>query len=125
MKFIRFKDIPENEISGIYDGDLGKIGEELGVSCYNITKKEDFYKIIIPSLSEGAIYDLLYFIQCAKSGEFPIYLVEGEQNGTGTYGEPTIQNVEILNELEIFEFASPKPKFKMDRHNIQFKIKNV
>ena len=32
--YIRFKNIPDNEISGVYDGDLGKIRNELGVCCY-------------------------------------------------------------------------------------------
>ena len=36
--FIRFKNIPENEISGVYDGDCGKIRDELGVSCYQVYK---------------------------------------------------------------------------------------
>lgn len=32
--YLRFGEIPENEHSGIYNGDEGKVGEENGVSCY-------------------------------------------------------------------------------------------
>lgn len=117
--FIRFKDIPENEISGIYDGDLGRIGDECGVCCYKATKEGDFYKIVLPSLGEGVLYDLLYFLRDLS----PIYLITGDMVGIGSYGEPALKNITIIEEMECVELANPKPKFKMDKSNIQFKIK--
>jgi len=108
--YIRFKDIPSDEISGVYDGDLGKIRDELGVSCYKAVKNEDTYQIILPSLDAGCLYDLLNFIEDARKGEFPIYLIEGNEVGIGSYGEP----------VKIVELAEPKPQFKMDITNLQF-----
>ena len=122
--YIRFKDIPENDISGVYDGDLGKIRNEKGVSCYRATKN-DYYQIVLPGLSEGVLYDLLSFIEDAKNGEIPIYLVEGNYIGKGSYGEPLIKNIYIVDELEIVELAEHNPKFKMDKTNLQFKIKKI
>lgn len=121
--YIRFKDIPKNEISGVYDGDCGKIRDEVGVSCYEAVKDKDIYRIILPSLDTGVFHDLMFFIEDAKNGEIPIYLVEGNYVGLGTYGEPCIKDVLVISELEIVELSEPKPEFKMDRTNLQFKIK--
>lgn len=118
--YIRFKKIPLDEISGVYDGDLGKIRDELGVSCYKAVKTNETYQIILPSLDDGCLYDLLHFIQDSKNGEIPIYLIDGDEVGIGTYGEPVLKNITIIKELKIVEFVDPKPKFKMDNTNPQF-----
>lgn len=121
--FIRFKDIPENEISGVYDGDCGKIRDEIGVSCYECIRKGKNYNIIISSTSFGFVSDLAWFINDFEEGKIPAYLIEAEQIGLGTYGEPVVKNIHTLNQLEIVELANPKPKFKMDKTNPQLRCK--
>lgn len=118
--FIRFKDIPENEISGVYDGDLGKIREEIGVSCYHFIKNGENYNIILSSVSSGFLNDLTLFLYFDNN--LPIYLIEAEQVGIGSYGEPVVKNIEILGRLEVVELADPKPKFKMDITNPQLRM---
>jgi len=116
MNYIRFKNIPDNKKSGIYDGDLGKVGEEAGLSCYECIKDENnYYKIIIPSLEVGCLYDLIGFIE----DKCPIYLIQGNKIGIGTYDEPVIENPIIISKLKIIEFANPIPKFKLDKTNKQ------
>jgi len=118
--FIRFKDIPPNEVSGVYDGDCGKIRDEEGVSCYEfIIDNQGIYRIILPSLTSGALYDLSSFIEEFESKRIPAYLISAEKVGIGTYGEPVVKNIKVLSELSIKELADPKPKFKMDRTNKQ------
>lgn len=123
MKYIRFKDIPPNEISNIFDGDLGIVGHELGVSCYNFKEYDDCVRIILPSICVGVIYDLLNFIEDVASGTIPVYIIEAEQVGLGTYGEPVVKNVKMVNELKMVQLQNPPPKFKQDRTNPQFVIK--
>lgn len=117
--FIRFKDIPEDEISGVYDGDLGKIREEIGVSCYHFIKNGENYNIILSSVSPGFLSDLSRFLYFGDN--LPIYLIEAEQVGIGSCGEPVVKNIEILEQLEVVELVDPKPKFKMDVTNPQLR----
>lgn len=121
--YIRFKDIPEGEVSGVHDGDLGKIRDEAGVSCYECVKQEEFYKIILPSMEEGCLYDLIGFMNDFEREEIPAYLIIAKQVGIGTHGEPVVKDIEVFKELTIKEFADPKPQFKMDRTNKQLVIK--
>lgn len=118
--FIRFKEIPPNETSGVYDGDLGKIRDEDGVSCYECFKENDTYKIIIPSLCIGALFDMINFIESFNSKKIPVYLVKGNKVGVGTYGEPVIKNIKKISKLKLVELANPQPIFKMDKSNRQF-----
>jgi hypothetical protein len=125
QKFIRFKNIPPNERSGIYDGDLGKIREEIGVSCYDFIEIDGNYKIIIPSISSGVFFDLSSFINDFKNNKIPAFIIEADQIGIGNYGEPLVKNVKIICNLKRVELAEEKPKFKMDRTNPQIRIKKV
>jgi len=119
-KYIRFKDIPPNEISNIYDGDLGVVGYEKGVSCYEFVKtKEGYFKIVLPSVSSGPMYDLINFIEDLKNKKIPAYLIKATEVGLGTYGEPVVKNITIIREIQLIEFAQVKPKFKLDKTNPQ------
>ena len=91
--FIRFKNIPENEISGVYDGDCGKIRDELGVSCYQFIKQGENYNIVLSSISTGFLHDLCWFLDDFKDSKIPAYLIEAEQVGIGSYGEPVVKNI--------------------------------
>jgi len=121
-QFIRFKDIPENEISGIYDGDLGKIKDEVGVSCYKFIKDGDNYNIILPSIDLGVVNDLQLFLDEFKYNKISCYLIEAEQVDLGNYGEPVVKNIKIISKLKRVELYPIKPKFKMDRTNPQLQI---
>jgi hypothetical protein len=121
-EFIRFKDIPPNGLSGIHDGDNGLVGHEEGVSCYNcINSKDGIFRVVVPSMCAGAIYDLQNFLHKLENGNIPVYLLRATKIGTGTYGEPVVNNITVLYELTLKEFANPK--FKLDKHNIQLVIK--
>jgi len=118
--YIRFKDIPENEVSGVYDGDLGRIRDEEGVAVFASVQIGDTYKIVLPSLCSGVLYDLMNFTDDAKQGKLPVYLVQGREVGTGTHGEPVIKDVIIVSKLKIVETTKPIPVYKMDKTSIQF-----
>ena len=120
-QFIRFKDLPPDEKSGVYDGDLGVIRHEAGVSCYECINHGDVYKIILPSLCSGIFFDIQNFLSQYQDGKIPVHLVKGNQVGTGTLGEPVIKNVSIISKLELVETEHPKPEFKMDRTSKQLK----
>ncbi len=107
-KYLRFKDIPENEISGIYNGDVGKIGEEIGVSCYelnddyqitmpiDITKdKVDYHKGIYSFLN-----DLSWMVGDFIDGYITGYIITGDMVGIGSNGEPLLKNISIIKKLE-------------------------
>jgi hypothetical protein len=121
-QYIRFKNIPTNEISNIYDGDLGIVGTELGTSCYEFVKDENYYKIILSSLEIGFLYDLIEFINDLLDNKIPVYLIEAEPVGLGTYGEPVVKNIKIIKKLDYIELAIPKPKYKMDKTNKQLTV---
>lgn len=118
-EFIRFKDIPLNETSGVYDGDLGKLRDEPGVCCFDCIKTGNSFRIILPSIDTGPLYDIQGFIWRVEKGEMPCYLISGVQVGFGTYGEPAVKDVEIIGKLTIVDKTTPPPEFKMDRRNPQ------
>jgi len=114
--FIRFKNIPENEISGVYDGDCCKIQDEFGVSCYQFIKQNENYNIILSSLETGFLNDLIRFIERFEKKEIPAYLIEAEQVEIGNYSDPVVKNIKIIKEIEITQLAKPKPKYKLEAY---------
>ena len=118
--YIRFKEIPKNEISSIYDGDIGKVGEELGVCCFQAVKIDNTFRIILPSLTSGCLFDLSGFISDFQDGVIPAYLVDGNLIGVGTYGEPLLKNVKKIGKLGSKEFSDKPPRFKLDKTDRQF-----
>lgn len=125
-RYIRFKDIPKNERSGVYDGDLGMIREEAGVSVFEcIEDNSGCFRIVLPSMDSGPLYDLVNFIEDFKEKKIPCYLVQGVRVGNGTYGEPVIVKVKILSKLELFDDSVPAPVFKMDRRNPQLRREEI
>lgn len=49
-----------------------------------------------------------------NDNKIPAYLIEADQVGIGTYGEPVGKNIKIIRELKYIELVQPKPEFKMD-----------
>ena len=115
-RYLRFKDLPSSGYSQVYDGDAGIVRQEPGICCFECLQEEDTYRVILPSLSTGALYDLLHFLQ---NPELPIYLLTGTEVGRGTYNEPCLQEVQILGRLVIVERHEPLPVYKLDRTNLQ------
>lgn len=99
-EYIRFGDIPENEHSGIYRGDEGKIGEEIGVSCYEFIFLDGGYRILLPlnaNIHTGAT--LGYPIDEYLGGSRKVFLVTGDEVGRGKDNEPLLNNVKIIKEI--------------------------
>ena len=86
-KYIRFGDIPENEVSGIWC-DTIKVGEEKGVSVYDAVMIEGQWRVVLPSpIKKEVGFDLYNFIGGTENGNLPMYLVEGDYVGKGTTNE--------------------------------------
>ena len=98
--YLRFKDIPPNEHSGIYNDNGEKIGEELGVSCYRGVVIDDKVYIIMPHVASTTYY---WLIDEYNRGKIPLYIIEGEEVGIGSDDEPLLRNVKIVQ--EIFNWA--------------------
>ena len=74
-KYIRFGNIPENEVSGIW-------------------------RIVLPfPLMKELGFDLYNLIGGTESGRLPMYLVQGDEVGKGSTNEPLLKNIRIINKL--------------------------
>ena len=96
--YLRFKDPPTNERSGIYNntGET-KIGEELGVSCYRGVVIDDKVYIIMPHKQSTTYYWLL---EEYNKGKIPLYIITGDEVGKGTDDEPVLRNVKIERKIK-------------------------
>ena len=74
-KYIRFGNIPENEVSGIW-----RI-----VLLFQLVKEVGF--------------DLYNLIGGTESGRLPMYLVQGDEVGKGSTNEPLLKNIKIIKKL--------------------------
>ncbi len=92
--FIRFGGIPEDERSGIFDGDRGKVGQEVGVSVYEAIESERGIQILMPQQNLGACATL-----CGCIDRMPVLEVIGDLVGYGSDGEPLLRNIKIIRQL--------------------------
>lgn len=101
-KYIRFGEIPENEKSGIYAIDEGKIGEEIGVSCYECIQDENgYFHAIMPAkitFDTGVSYQWAF--DGWMSGKYNTYIITGDEIGYGSDNEPLLRNIQILEKLD-------------------------
>ena len=98
-KYIRFGDIPENEVSCIWR-DTIKVGEEKGVSVYDAVMIEGQWRVLLPfPIKKEVGFDLYNFIGGTENGNLPMYLVEGDYVGKGTTNEPLLKNIRIIQKL--------------------------
>ena len=95
--YLRFGEIPENEQSGIYKGDMGKVGEEIGVSCYRGVVIGDKVYIVMPHIASSTYY---WLIDEYNRGKTPLYIITGDEVGLGTDGEPLLKNVSIERSVD-------------------------
>lgn len=93
--YIRFGEIPKNEKSSIYKIDE-KIGEEIGVSCYRGVIYEDKVYILMPHIPSSTYY---WLIDAYNRKEIPLYIINGDEVGEGSDGEPLLRNVVVLKEV--------------------------
>jgi len=101
-RYIRFKNIPPDEISTIYRNGEIEIGKECGVSCFECAEINGKYKIVIPELLSGGVqYDIQGFIQDLELGYMSVFLIAGEVAGVGSHGEPCLKKVRIISELKL------------------------
>lgn len=95
--YLRFGEIPKDEQSSIHYRSY-YCGKEKGVSVYHCTFINHKPHIILPMpCSEGAVDTLTGFL--FYSSKKPIYLVTGDEIGTGHDGEPLIQNIKIIKDI--------------------------
>ena len=95
-KYIRFKPIPQSGKSSIYFHG-NKIGEEIGVSVFDAINIDGTYHIVIPTpITIDTLDDIYSLINYSNEG---IFLVEGEQIGTGSDNEPLMKDVVVLSEI--------------------------
>lgn len=95
--YLRFKDIPPNECSGIYDNTgKVKIGEELGVSCYRGVVIGNEVYIIMPHKQSTTYF---WMMEEYNKGKIPLYIIEGDEVGKGADDEPVLRNVKICKEI--------------------------
>ena len=98
-RYIRFGDIPENEVSCVWC-DTIKVREEKGVSVYDAVMIDGQWRIVLPfPIKKEVGFDLYNFIGGTENGNISMYLVEGDEVGNGTTNEPLLKNVRIIKKL--------------------------
>lgn len=102
--YIRFGEIPENEASGIYRGEV-KVGEEKGVSVYDAVEIDGQWRVVLPNpLLKEVGFDLYNFISNTKhmveTERRAMYLVQGDEVGRGATNEPLLKNITIVKTLQ-------------------------
>lgn len=95
-KYIRFKTLPILGRSQIYSHG-NKIGEEIGISVFDAVNINNTKHIVMPMpITQNMLDDIYGLLKYSNEG---IYLIEGEQIGTGTDNEPIIKDVVVLSEM--------------------------
>lgn len=93
--YLRFREIPKNERSSIHKTGE-KIGEEIGVSCYRGVIYEDKVYILMPHIPSTTYY---WLIDAYNRKEIPLYIINGDEVGQGSDGEPLLRNIVVLKEV--------------------------
>ena len=95
--YIRFGDVPSNETSKIYRGEV-EIGDENGVSVYPAFEVNGniVLGLTLP-ITKTTLYTQQHLLEYDNR---PCYLVSGDYVGKGTDGEPLIRNISIIKRLD-------------------------
>lgn len=113
--YLRFKDIPRNKKSSIYRNSI-KVGEELGVSVFELTEINGVLRVVFPVYIENSIMKNFDLTPEGYSNDFsmlwnefignqiPAYLVSGTEICKGSDGEPVIKDIKIIKKLSPFKF---------------------
>lgn len=101
--YIRFGDIPPNEISCQYDSNGEIIKKEDGVSVYDAVEIDNIIRVIMPrkptATTAMTLYQLYSRFCSKKNPEIPILLVTGDEVGYGSDNEPLLKNIKIISKL--------------------------
>lgn len=104
--YIRFGEIPTDEISKIYRGEI-EVGTENGVSVYPAFKIDE--GDIVLGLSLPITKTTLYTQQqLIEYGDRPCYLVRGDYVGKDTDGQPLINNISIIEKIDGYRVKEEK-----------------
>ena len=114
--YIRYKEIPSNNKSGIYNGDK-KIGEEIGVSVWNAKYKRGRWFPVLPKrITKFTLDDFSGMMQCYST----VLLVSAKEIGKGSDGEPVVRNIKVKKRLKRYsreEFDKIIPRlYKKHKH---------
>ena len=120
--YIRFGEIPTDEKSKIYRGEI-EVGIENGVSVYPTFKTNEGNIVLGLNLpvTKTTLYTLQHLIEYDNR---PCYLVNGNYVGKDTDGQPLINNVRIIEKIDNYRVKEKKqgeqkptdkvePKFKV------------
>ena len=99
--YLRFGKIPKNERSSIYKIEE-KVGEEEGVSCYRGVIYKDKVYILMPHIPSTTYY---WLIDAYNRKEIPLYVIDGNEVGEGSDGEPLLRDVIILKEIYNWKYC--------------------
>lgn len=101
--YIRFGEIPENELSSIFSrGEC--IGKEKGVSVFYATEINGNYHIVLQNPITEQTFNTLHSLFYSSIGCFEYkktYLVDGDLVGFGSDNEPLLKNVRVISEINI------------------------
>ena len=90
--YIRYGELPPDGKSKIHNRAREIVGEELGISVFEYIEGRG---IVVPD-NEMARDE---FLMLSNSYWKPSYLVEGDEVGIGSDGEPLLANVKIIKQL--------------------------
>lgn len=120
--YIRFGDVPSNETSKIYRGEV-EIGEENGVSVYPAFEVNGniVLGLTLP-ITKTTLYTQQHLLEYDNR---PCYLVNGDYVGKDTDGEPLIRNITIIKRLDnyrIKNFEKQGEQKPVDKVEPKFKV---
>lgn len=112
--YIRFGEIPTDEKSKIYRGEI-EVGTENGVSVYPAfeTDEGDIVLGLSLPITKTTLYTQQHLIEYDNR---PCYLVNGDYIGKDTDGQPLINNVSIIKKIDSYrvkEENQNEQKFEM------------
>lgn len=104
--YIRFGEIPTDEKSKIYNGEI-EVGTENGVSVYHAFKTHEGDIVLGLSLpiTKTTLYTQQHLIEYSDR---PCYLVKGDYVGKDTDGQPLINNVSIIKKIGTYRVKEEK-----------------
>ena len=104
--YIRFGEIPTDEKSKIYQGEI-EVGTENGVSVYPAFRTDEGNIVLGLSLpiTKTTLYTQQHLIEY---DDRPCYLVKGDYVGKDTDGQPLINNVSIIKKIDNYRVKEEK-----------------
>ena len=101
MRYIRFGGIPVDEVSTVFFRGDKTEKKEKGVSVYHCAVINGNYHICLPNPTTESAVDTIHglLLQACSIKNKKVFLVEGNEVGIGSDGEPLIKNVRIIDDV--------------------------